>query len=314
MGEVVLSVENLTKTFGDRVAVNNVSFKVHAGEVFGFLGPNGAGKTTTMRMICGLTSITSGNAYVCGYSVKTEFEKAMMETGGIIETPLLYGYMSGYDNLKYYASLYKGIGNDEIMHYAKVVGLEFRIKDKVKKYSLGMRQRLGIAQALLHKPKLLILDEPLSGLDPNGVKELRDFLRKIAKQFKIGILISSHMLSDMEQLCDTLAIINNGTLMETKSIDQLKKGIESNKKIKIKVDYPNYAGKIILHKFRMKVDVAGSSIIVHGPEEKITDLTRALIENKISIFGVEMVTQNLEEVFLQIINQNNKKQGIVSIL
>lgn len=312
MNQIVLKIENLTKVFGKRVAVNNISFNVHEGEIFGFLGPNGAGKTTTMRMICGLTKITQGNITVCGYSVVKDFEKAMSLTGGIIETPLMYGYMSGYDNLKYYASLYKNINKAAILEFAKVVGLEHRIKDKVKKYSLGMRQRLGIAQALLHSPKLLVLDEPLSGLDPNGVKDLRDFLKSIAKQYKIAILISSHMLSDMEQLCDTLGIINNGELIEVKSVEKIKEGIASNAKTKFKVDYPNFAGKVIINQFRIKVDIAGNSIIVHAGEDKVTEITKALLSNNISIFGVEMVTKNLEEIFLDIINEKSK--GIKSIL
>lgn len=312
MSNVVLKVSNLTKVFGERVAVNNVSFEVHEGEIFGFLGPNGAGKTTTMRMIFGLTNITSGSVTICGYSVQNEFEKAMAVTGGIIETPLLYGYMSGYDNLKYYATLYKKIKKQNILDAAKVVGLENRIKDKVKKYSLGMRQRLGIAQALLHNPKLLILDEPLSGLDPNGNKELRDFLKHIAKEYKIAILISSHNLSDMEQLCDTIGIINNGTLVEIKSVEKIKEGIAKGAKIRFKVDYPNFAGKIVLNLFRVKVDVAGNSIIVHAGKDKINEISKALISNNISIFGVETINKNLEELFLDIIKK--KSNGITSIM
>lgn len=313
MGKVILRVTNLTKKFKERVAVNGISFEVHEGEIFGLLGPNGAGKTTTMRMICGLTTITHGNIEVLHYSVEKNFEKAMLATGGIIETPLLYGYMSGYDNLKYYASLYaKHISRAQILEYAAIVGLENRIKDKVKSYSLGMRQRLGIAQALLHSPKLLVLDEPLSGLDPSGNKEMRDFLRKIAQKYKMGILISSHMLSDMEKLCDTLGIINNGRLIETKSVEQIKSGIAKGNKIRFKVNYPNFAGKIIISQFRYKVDVAGNSIIVHAPESKINDITKILIKHNISIFGVETVSKSLEEIFIDIIN--NKSGGSTSIL
>ena len=261
-------------------------------------------------MICGLTKITSGNITICGYSVKKDFEKAMLVTGGIIETPVMYDYMSGYDNLKYLAGLYKKITKENILECAKIVGLEHRIKDKVKGYSLGMRQRLGIAQSLLHKPKLLVLDEPLSGLDPNGVKELRDFLSRLAKKHKIAILISSHMLSDMEQLCDTLGIINNGKLIELKPLSQLTEGI-STERIKIKVDYPNFAGKVIINQFKYNVDIAGNSIIVHAGEDKINNITKTLIKNNVSIFGVETISKNLEQVFLDIINQRTK--GITSI-
>ena len=219
MSKVVLDVSNVTKTFGNRVAVNNVSFTIREGEIFGFLGPNGAGKTTTMKMICGLTSITKGQIRICNFDMPKDKEKALRNIGALIENPLMYPNMTGYDNLKYYASLYKNISHDDIIKFARVVGLEQRLKDKLKTYSLGMKQRLGIAQALLHSPKLLILDEPLSGLDPNGVKELRDFLKALAKEYNIAILISSHMLSDMEQICDTIGIINNGQILEIKNIN-----------------------------------------------------------------------------------------------
>lgn len=311
MSRVILKLENVTKAFEDRVAVNNVSFEIHEGEIFGFLGPNGAGKTTTMRMICGLTKPTRGNITICGYSVQHDFEKAMQLTGGIIENPLMYGYMSGYDNLKYYASLYKGISKQTILAYAKIVGLEHRLKDKVKHYSLGMRQRLGIAQALLHNPKLLILDEPFSGLDPQGVVEMRKFLKNLAIKYKIAIMVSSHMLAEMEQLCDTLAVINNGQLVEIKTIRQLKEGMDGSKRIRFKVDYPNFAGKIVINEFRYKVDVAGNSIYVSATEDKVTEISKRLLDNGLSIFGVEFISKSLEEIFMDLIKQ--KTNGRIEI-
>ncbi len=312
MSKVVLDVSNVTKTFGNRVAVNNVSFTIREGEIFGFLGPNGAGKTTTMKLICGLSSITKGTIRICNYDMPKDKEKALRNIGALIENPLMYPNMTGLDNLKYYASLYKNITTDDIYKYSRVVGLEHRLKDKVKTYSLGMKQRLGIAQALLHSPKLLILDEPLSGLDPNGVKEMRDFLKTLAKQFNIAILISSHMLSDMEQICDTIGIINNGQLLEIKSISNLKESVEGTTRIQIKVDYPNFAGKIIINDLQLQADLAGNKVLVHAGEDKINDITQRLLSYGISIFGIEIVTKNLEEIFLDIIN--NKTKGKTSIL
>lgn len=311
MSRVVLKIENITKAFEDRVAVNNVSFEIHEGEIFGFLGPNGAGKTTTMRMICGLTKPTHGNITICGYNVQKDLEKAMQLTGGIIESPLMYGYMSGYDNLKYYARLYKGITKQTILSYGKIVGLEHRLKDKVKHYSLGMRQRLGIAQALLHNPKLLVLDEPFSGLDPQGVVEMRKFLKNLAQKYKIAIMVSSHMLAEMEQLCDTLAVINNGQLIELKTIRQLRDGIIGSKRIKFKVDYPNFAGKIVINEFRYKVDVAGNSIFVSAGEDAVPEISRRLLDNGLSIFGVEFITKSLEDIFMELIKQ--KTNGRIEI-
>lgn len=312
MSKVVLDVSNITKNFGNRVAVNNVSFSIREGEIFGFLGPNGAGKTTTMKMICGLTIITKGQIRICNYDMPNDQENALSQIGALIENPLMYPNLTGLENLKYYASLYHGISTDDIIKYARVVGLEHRLKDKVKTYSLGMKQRLGIAQALLHSPKLLILDEPLSGLDPNGVKEMRDFLKILAKEYKIAILISSHMLSDMEQICDTIGIINNGQLLEIKNITSLRDTINSSNRIQIKVDYPNYAGKIIVNEYRLKAEIAGNRVLVYTSEDKVSEITQRLLNYGISIFGIETVSKSLEELFLEIIN--NKTKGKTSIV
>ena len=312
MNTPILQINHVTKTFGSRIAVNNVTFNVHQGEIFGFLGPNGAGKTTTMKMICGLVDITRGDIFVCGTSVKKSPHKALRNIGAIIENPIMYNYLSGYDNLKYYASLYKGIKKERINYVAKIVGLENRLKDKVGTYSLGMRQRLGIAQALLHNPRLLILDEPLSGLDPAGVKEIRDFLKNLAHKQGIAILISSHMLGEMEMLCDTYGVINNGQLLEVKSIGQLREGIENTRKIKIAVDYPNFAGKIIVNELRFKVEIVGNSVLVSAPKSEINNITQKLLSYKISIFGIEYISKSLEQIFLEIIDKKNKgKSSIV---
>lgn len=312
MEKVVLDVSSVTKTFGNRVAVNNVSFTIKEGEIFGFLGPNGAGKTTTMKMICGLSGITKGQIRICNYDVPKDSEKALRYVGALIENPLMYPNMTGMDNLKYYASLHKNITKKDIIKYARVVGLEQRLKDKLKTYSLGMKQRLGIAQALLHSPKLLVLDEPLSGLDPNGVKEMRDFLKILAREYKIAILISSHMLSDMEQICDTIGIINNGQLLEIRSITSLRESIEGAKRIQIKVDYPNFAGKILVNEMQIKVDIAGNRVLAYTTEDQITTITQKLLGYGISIFGIEIVSKSLEQIFLEIIN--NKTKGKTNIL
>lgn len=312
MNTVILDVTNLTKTFGNRVAVNNVSFTIREGEIFGFLGPNGAGKTTTMKMICGLSSITKGQIRICGFDMPKYKEKALKNVGALIENPLMYPNMTGLENLKYYASLYKNINKQDIIKYARIVGLEQRLKDKVKTYSLGMKQRLGIAQALLHSPKLLVLDEPLSGLDPNGVKEMRDFLRALAKEYNIGILISSHMLADMQQLCDTVAIINNGQIIETKTLNSLESAINEARRVQIKVDYPNFAGKILVNEMQLKVEIAGNKILVNTTEENINEITKRLVNYDISIFGIEIVTKSLEELFIEIINRKtNGKTNII---
>lgn len=305
MSETVLRVKDLTKKFGKRVAVNKVSFDVFEGEIFGFLGPNGAGKTTTLRMIAGLAKPDSGNILICGYSLKTKFEKAIRNVGGIIENPEMYKNLSGIDNLKYYASLYGKIDKNRINQVVDIVGLTSRIKDKVKSYSLGMKQRLGIAQALLHSPKLLILDEPTNGLDPTGIIDMRRFLKETALKENIGILISSHNLAEMELMCDSIGIISNGKLENIRTIDQLKK-YNNNQQIYLKVNFPNFAGKLIAEKFNPeKITIIKDTLTVNIAHDKIPEITTLLVNNGIDIYSASAVVKTLEDVFLDTINRKS---------
>ena len=307
MTNIVLDVANVTKKYGERFAVDNVSFQIFEGEIFGLIGPNGAGKTTIIKMITGLATPTTGTVFICGNNIRTNFEKAIANVGGIIENPELYTYMSGMDNLKYFASLYPNITMDRIKEVVTLVGMEDRIYDKVRTYSLGMKQRVGIAQALLHNPKLLILDEPTNGLDPNGIKDLREFLKRLASREKISILISSHILAEMEQLCDTVGIIDGGKIVEVKTVEQLKKGADMAQKLCIKVDYPNFAGKLVMIKYKVPVYLAGNTIIFEMNEKNVPEVTTMLIKEGVSIFGISTITKSLEEVFTEIINKKKSK-------
>ncbi len=206
----MLKVENVTKTKNKKKLVDDVSFEVMPGEVFGFLGPNGAGKTTIIKMITGLYKMSSGEIYINGKSIKTDFEAALSDVGAIIENPEMYGYLSGLDNLRMYAKMVGGISEERIAEVVALVKLEKRIDDKVKKYSLGMRQRLGLAQALLHDPKLIILDVPTNGLDPIGIKDLRIILKELCREKGVAVLVSSHLLNEMEVLCDRFGVISEG--------------------------------------------------------------------------------------------------------
>lgn len=307
--KTVLSVQNITKTYGERTAVDNVSFEIKEGEIYGLIGQNGAGKTTIIKIITGLSKATSGKVLVCGYDVSKNFEKAIKNVGGIIENPELYTYMSGLDNLKYYASLYSNIDDNQIEKIVALVGMEARIRDKVKTYSLGMKQRVGIAQALLHNPKLLILDEPTNGLDPNGIKEMRMFLKKLAHDNKISILISSHILSEMELMCDRIGIIDNGKILENKTMEELQQGQNSKIQISFKVDYPNYAGKIIYDNFKdTTIFVVGNRVVIEGTNEDIPVINSLLTNNKISIYGISTVIKSLEEIFLDIVNKGKEQK------
>ena len=307
MAEIILDVSNVTKKYDKILAVDNVAFQVLEGEIFGLIGPNGAGKTTILKMITGLTSPTIGDVPICKKSIKNHFEKAIRNVGAVIENPELYPYMSGMNNLKYFASLYKNISQQKINEVVKLVGMERRIHDKVRTYSLGMKQRVGIAQALLHDPKLLILDEPTNGLDPQGIKDMRKFLKELAHNKKIAILVSSHILSEMEQLCDTIGIINNGKLIEVRTMEQFKKGVEDGQKICIKVDYPNFAGKLIILKYKVPVYLAGNTIIFELNEKNIPGITSMLVKEGISIYGISTITKTLEEVFTELIENKKSK-------
>lgn len=307
---IVLDVRNLTKKYGDRTVVSNVSFQIRTGQIFGFLGANGAGKSTTIKMICGLTSISGGDIYIMGKSVKNNFENAIANVGGVIETPTLYSYMSGLNNLKFFASLYSNISDDRILEVAELVGLSSRIKDKVSSYSLGMKQRLGIAQALLHNPRLLILDEPTNGLDANGIKEMRILLKKLAKNYGIAILISSHILSEMENLCDTIAIINKGVIIEFKTMDEIKHSIKKDGSTFIRVNAPNYAGQLIQDYLEEKVGICNDKVLFNANDQQLAEIIILLTKNKIAVYGAGDVDYSLEDVFLNVLGKVNNDTAI----
>lgn len=310
MAKFVLEVDNLTKVFKNRVAVDNVSFEIIKGEIFGLIGPNGAGKTTIIRMLTGLAEPTSGEIYIDGISLRKHFEKAIAKLGGIIETPELYSYMTGMENLKFFASLYPNITKEKIDEIVKLVGMEKRIYDKVRTYSLGMKQRIGIAQALLHDPKLLILDEPTNGLDPNGIKDMRKFLIGLARKKNISILVSSHILSEMEQLCDTVAIIDGGKILEVKTLEQIKRGLQDTQKLCVKCDYPNYAGKLVILKYHIPITLAGKTIMFNMDDSRIPEVTAMLMKEGIQIFGVNTITKSLEDVFTEMLEKRHNNGEI----
>lgn len=213
----VLEVKNLEKRLGKRKIIDGVSFDVEAGEIFGFLGPNGAGKTTTIRMLVGLIHPNAGDILIGGKNLKKEREEALSSVGAVVENPELYKYLSGRENLMQIARIRK-VPKSEIEELIRLVGLEERIDDKVKKYSLGMKQRLGVAAALIGNPKLLILDEPTNGLDPSGILDFREIVKKAAREKGIAVFVSSHILSEVQQLCDRVAFINKGVIQSVENI------------------------------------------------------------------------------------------------
>jgi ABC-2 type transport system ATP-binding protein len=218
--EVVLRTQHLSKRYGARLAVDQLTLEVRRGEIFGFLGPNGAGKTTTIRMALGLIAPTDGAVEVLGKDLGAHLEETLPRVGALVEQPALYTYMSGRDNLRTMARALGGVPEAHIDAILEVVGLRERQKDRVRTYSLGMKQRLGVGMAILHNPDLLILDEPANGLDPAGVVEMRDLMRALAAEGKT-VFISSHVLSEVQQICTRVAIINNGRLVTESTVEAL---------------------------------------------------------------------------------------------
>lgn len=290
----ILKCENLCKSFGKKNILNKVSFEINSKDILGFIGPNGAGKTTTIKLILGLQSITSGKVEINGFDIEKQFTKAIEQVGAIVENPDLYMYLSGYENLKLISNLYKGIDEKRIQEVIKLVRLENRIKDKVSKYSLGMRQRLGIAQAILHKPALLILDEPTNGLDPEGIREMRELLLDLAYKENMAILISSHNLAELDNLCNKVCIIKNGEIIEASNIDDIKKEtntsysiFEVNDTTKIKDIVPN---SININKNQFKLDIK---------KEEIPNIVKKLVEKDILIYEIKKEEKSLEDAFFE---------------
>ncbi|HJD06128.1 MAG TPA: ABC transporter ATP-binding protein [Candidatus Onthoplasma faecipullorum] len=307
----VLKVEGLTKTYGKKNVVDDVTFSVFAGQIFGFVGPNGAGKSTTIRMITGLTPITKGSVRIAGYSVQHAFKNAISRVGAVVEMPQLYSYMSGLKNLKLFAGFYGKKAVARIPNIVKLVGLENRIKDKVSTYSLGMKQRLGIAQALLNKPELLILDEPTNGLDPNGIVEMRNILRVLAEHEKMAIIISSHNLAELEQICDVIGVINDGKLIEYKTMEEISQMVEDRQRVQLLCNYPNYAALLIKQKFNLKTKVVGNSVIAPIKERSIASIISYLTYKKIKIYGIKKIQKSLEELYFEILNNKRTSTSII---
>ena len=220
--KTILEVNNLNKSFGKRKIINNININICEGEIIGLIGPNGAGKTTFIKTILGLYKYDKGNVSICGYDINKDFENAIKNVGCIIESPDLYLNLSGRKNLTITSLINNISDKDYTEKVIKLLKLNSRIDDKVKKYSLGMKQRLGIANALIKKPKLLILDEPTNGLDPLGIKELREIIKYINEKLNMSVLISSHNLSEIENLCDRIIIIDNGNVIEDIEMDDIR--------------------------------------------------------------------------------------------
>lgn len=295
----IVKLDNVTKVIKGRKIIDSISFEVRKGEVFGFLGPNGAGKTTTIRMIVGLIGITEGDIEIAGKSIKTDFEQAVSRVGAIVENPEMYKFLTGYQNLIHYARMTKGVTKEKILEVVELVGLTKRIHEKVKTYSLGMRQRLGLAQCLLHDPEVLILDEPTNGLDPAGIREIRDHLRMLAREQDMAVIVSSHLLSEMEMMCDRIAIIQNGKLIDVQQIHDFVQGTETM--FSFELDDQAKAVRVIKAEHpELKIEQIDSNLAVMMAKEQVPEVVTLLVGHQVSIYGIKEMTKTLEDRFLEI--------------
>jgi len=300
--ETVVELKNVTKVIKGRKIIDDISFQVNKGEVFGFLGPNGAGKTTTIRMIVGLMGITSGDITIGGSSIKTQFENAVGHVGAIVENPEMYKFLTGYQNLVHYARMSKGITKEKIAETVELVGLTERINDKVKTYSLGMRQRLGLAQCLLHDPAVLILDEPTNGLDPAGIREIRDYVRQLAREKNMAVIVSSHLLSEMEMMCDRIGIIQNGKLIDVQLVQEFVHGTEVTFELEV-VPSDKALAIVKAHYPDVQTNHSRNGITVELSKEEIPNLVKNLVSKDIQIFGIKETAKTLEDRFLEVTSE-----------
>ncbi len=298
--EVVFRTRNLSKQYGQRLAVDNLNLAVNRGEIFGFLGPNGAGKTTTIRMALGLIAPSGGSIEILGQNLATRAAHILPRVGALVETPALYLYMSGRDNLRAVGSALGGVPDKRIEEVLTLVGLLERQKDRVRTYSLGMKQRLGVAIALLQDPDLLILDEPANGLDPAGIVEMRDLMHQLSEQGKT-VIISSHLLPEVRQICTRVAIINLGKLVTESTIEDLT---TSHGEFTVTLERTQEALALIQQQSWGKnahLDEKGA-ITTAAPEQRGRNLNLFLVNAGFAPDTLTLATQDLEQVFLRLTN------------
>lgn len=298
MGEVVLQTKGLTKRFRGRTAVNNLSLHVERGDIYGFLGPNGAGKSTTLRMLLGLIRPTAGKIEFPVHGLNWDYLHARSRIGAIIETPAFYENFSARRNLRLLASLSGGVQSKSVDEVLEIVGLKERANEPVKVFSYGMRQRLGIAQALLPTPQLIILDEPTNGLDPQGIQQTRQLIRRLRDDLRLTIMLSSHLLAEVEQLCNRVGIINEGRLLYEGEPAAL---VAPTTKFKLKVDQTAQAFDLLATDPAITVSRNGASYLhVDAQAEHISNVNALLVSNGIKVYELSPTQETLEEAFLRL--------------
>ena len=295
--EPAIRTIGLSKAYGARLAVDKLDLQVDRGELFGFLGPNGAGKTTTIRMALGLITPTNGSVEILGREVRSHRSEILPRVGALVESPALYGYMSGRDNLRAIGDLLGGATEKRIDEVLEIVSLKGRDKDRVKTYSMGMKQRLGLALALLNDPDVLILDEPANGLDPAGIVEMRDLLRGLSAAGKT-VFISSHVLSEVQQICTRVAIINHGRLIRLAPVAEL---LQAPGEFEVRVDAPDQlVAALRLEPWGQEARVEDGLLITRAPEGRGRNLIAYLVSNGSTPDSVAERQRDLEDIFLSL--------------
>jgi len=298
MSDLILETHKLTKIYGKRVVVDSLSLQVERGDIFGFLGQNGAGKSTTIRMALGLVRPTSGHVRVLGFDIARHPLKALARTGAIVEAPAFYEHFSGEQNLILLSKMSGGAEPRRIQEVLSIVGLSGRARDPVRVYSHGMKQRLGIAQALLPGPELIVLDEPTDGLDPQGIHEVRALIRKLRDDMGLTVFLSSHLLHEVEQICNRVGIIDHGRLLYQGAIEDLVAG---GKMVKLTVDRTDEAYKLLASDPSLAVSLNGDkSLYLKVSDEQIPSINAMLVERGFRVMELSPQNETLEQVFLRL--------------
>ena len=310
MADLILETNKLTKAYGKRVVVNSLSLQVERGDIFGFLGQNGAGKSTTIRMVLGLVRPTSGAVRVLGFDIARQPLKALARTGAIVEAPAFYENFSGLQNLQLLSRMSGGAEPRRIQEVLSIVGLSGRARDPVRVYSHGMKQRLGIAQALLPGPELIILDEPTDGLDPQGIHEVRALIRKLRDEMGLTVFLSSHLLHEVEQICNRVGIIDHGRLLYQGLIQDL---VAADKVVKLTVDRCEEAYQLLASDASLSVSLNGDkSLYVKMTDEQIPAINALLVEHGFRVSELSPQTETLEQVFLRLTRPQSGADRYVS--
>jgi len=295
--EYIVETTKLTKIFGKETAVKGLNMKIPRGEIYGFLGPNGAGKTTTIRMLLGLMKPTSGSVNIFGKDLRSDKLNILRKVGSLVENPSYYPHLTAYENLEAMRKLI-GCEKARIHEVLEIVRLTEVTNKKVKGFSLGMKQRLGIAMALLNQPELLILDEPTNGLDPSGIIEVRNLIKSLPQTYGMTVLISSHLLSEVDQVATTVGILSKGKMIYQDSIEAMRRHAQSQ--ITIRVSHGERAWRSLMAA-GIKTQFEGDTVMLHDHTDDATvaGAVRALVQENISVYRIEEERRTLEDIFLQ---------------